>query len=91
MAIWERVRLVLIVVFWTTLSTTLLAAFGTFSLELLVIVAFIGLLLSVEMTAPTAVQLEWRTSVRWFLLVGGIAVAVITGRRLLQILSPLVG
>lgn len=82
---------VLAVVLWTGISTTLLATVGVFSLELLVVVAFVGLLLTAEMTAPTAVVPEWRTTVRRFLLVGGLVVAVIVGQRFLQILQPLSG
>lgn len=87
----QRLRFALTVVLWTTISTTLLAAFGAFSLELLVVVAYIGLLLAAEMTAPTVVRPEWRTNVRGLLLAGGAVVALIAGRRLLQILSQLVG
>lgn len=91
MATRQRLRFVLTVVLWTTISLTSLVAIGAYSLELLVVVAFIGLLLSTEMTAPTAVQPEWRTTVRRFLLVGGIVVVVIASRRFLQIVSPLAG
>lgn len=91
MATRQRLLFVLTVVFWTTLSTTLLAAAGVFSLELLVVVAFVGLLLSAEMTAPTAVLPEWRTTVRRLLLAGGVVVVIIVGRRFVGILSSVFG
>lgn len=91
MATRQRLLVVLTVVLWTGVSTTLLAAVGALSMELLVVVAFVGLLLTAEMTAPTAVVPEWRTTVRRFLLGGGLVVAVIVGRRFLQILPPLSG
>jgi hypothetical protein len=80
----QRLRFVGIAVLWTSVTLVLLVALGIFSFELLVLVAFVGLLITAEMTAPTTIVIEWRKTVRLFIVVGGVLFAVFAGRIIVE-------
>lgn len=54
-----------------------LTLFGEFTITWFIIGSFIGLLVIVEYTASTAIQLRWRLRLRWVLLVGVVAFGAI--------------
>jgi hypothetical protein len=65
------------------LALTLLSAL---SLELFFVVALIGFLVVVQLTAPFNVTPRWRARLKWFILVGLVVFGYIVVRRILEIL-----
>lgn len=81
----QRLRFVVAVLLWTSITSTLLVATGVFSLELLFVVAFVGFLVLSEMTGPSTLSIPWRARVRWVVLAGVLVFAGIVIRRILRI------
>lgn len=86
MATRRRVWFTATAVLWTAVATTLLVAARVFSLELLFIVAFVGLLISAGMTSSKTVSVPWRTRVRGFVVAGFVVFVGIVVTRILQLL-----
>lgn len=86
MATRQRLRFVAAVVLWTSVTTVLFTATGVFSVELLFIVTFVGLLIVSGMTAPSVLSVDWRTQVRRLIIVGFVVLTGIVIRRLLRLL-----
>lgn len=64
----------------------LLAAVQSLTLPLFFIVSLIGLLLIVEVTAVVNVTPQWRTRLRWIVLLGVIGLAYYVLRQILGVL-----
>lgn len=73
---------------WMLASLIVLALLGALSLELYFVLSLIGFLVMVELTAPFEVTPEWRSRLKWIILLGLIGFAVIVIRRILEILPP---
>lgn len=56
-------------------------------LELFFVVAFIGFLIVVELTAPFAVTPEWRRSTRWITLMGCVTQSFVVAEQVFEVLG----
>ena len=68
------------------LCVFVLSLLGTYSHEVFFALAFIGFLVLVELTAPTAVTPRWRRRLRWFIVAGFLVFASIIVRHILAVL-----
>jgi hypothetical protein len=73
---------------WMLTALVLLSALGALSLELYFVVSLIGFLVVVELTAPFQVTPQWRSRLKWLILLGLAVFGVIVVRRILEILPP---
>jgi hypothetical protein len=71
---------------WMLATIVCLTLLGSLSLELFFVVSLIGFLIVVELTAPFSVTPEWRSRLRWIIVVGLIGFGYIVVRRILEIL-----
>lgn len=73
---------------WMLASLVVLALLGALSLELYFVLSLIGFLVMVEVTAPFEVTPEWRSRLKWIILLGLIGFAAVVIKRILEILPP---
>jgi hypothetical protein len=73
---------------WMLATVVVLALLGSLSLDLFFVVSLIGFLVMVELTAPFNVTPEWRSRLKWIILLGLVGFAYIVVRRILEILPP---
>ena len=71
---------------WMLATIVCLTLLGSLSLELFFVVSLIGFLIVVELTAPFSVTPQWRSRLRWVILVGLLGFGYIVVRRILEIL-----
>jgi hypothetical protein len=71
---------------WMLATIVGLAALDALSLELFFVVSLVGFLVVVELTAPFSVTPQWRSRLRWIILVGLAVFGYIVVRRVLAIL-----
>lgn len=71
---------------WMLATIVLLAVLDTLTLELFFVLSLIGFLVVTELTAPFNVTPEWRSRLRWIIVVGLAIFGYIVVRRLLSIL-----
>lgn len=71
---------------WALSAMIALALLGSLSFELYFVVTLIGFLVVTELTAPFNLTPQWRSRLKWFILVGLIIFAYIVVRRILAIL-----
>lgn len=71
---------------WMLVTIILLAVLNTLSLELFFVLSLIGFLVVTELTAPFNVTPEWRSRLRWIIVIGLAIFGYIVVRRLLAIL-----
>ena len=88
MATRHRERFVRAHVVWMLGTIVILSLLGSISLELFFVLSLIGFLVVIELTAPFAVTPVWRARLRWLILLGLLAFAVLVIRRILEILPP---
>lgn len=69
----------------TVLALSLL---GSLSYELFFVCSLIGLLIVTELTAPFNVTPEWRSRLKWLILLGLAGFAYVVVRRIVEILPP---
>lgn len=67
-------------------TIVLLALLNSLSLELFFILSLIGFLVVTELTAPFNVTPEWRTRLRWIIVIGLAIFGYIVIQRILEIL-----
>lgn len=73
---------------WCLGSLLVLVVLDALTYELFFVVALIGFLVVVELTAPLNVQPAWRRRLRWLILIGLLVFGGIVIRRILAILPP---
>jgi len=88
MATRRRQRFVTGTLAWCLASLFALILLDAFTYELFFVVALIGLLVVVELTAPVNVRPAWRRRLRWLIGLGLIIFAGIVIRRIVAILPP---
>ncbi|EMA58873.1 hypothetical protein [Halorubrum lipolyticum] len=66
---------------WMLGGVGILASVGSLTLEYAFILSFVGLVVITALTAPIHTTVEWRTRLRWPLLVGTIVFAVLVALR----------
>ena len=71
---------------WMLATIVCLTLLGSLSLELFFVVSLIGFLIVVELTAPFSVTPQWRSRLRWVILVGLLGFGYVVVRRILEIL-----
>ncbi|MCO8245568.1 MULTISPECIES: hypothetical protein [unclassified Haladaptatus] len=71
---------------WMLLCLFVLSLLGTYSNEIFFALVFIGFLVLVELTAPTAVTPRWRRRLRWFIVVGTLVFGYIIVHNILEML-----
>lgn len=86
MATQRRQRFLYAQTAWMLAALVLLTLLGALSLELFFVVSLIGLLIVVELTAPFSVTPQWRSRLRWIILVGLLGFGYVVVRRILAIL-----
>jgi hypothetical protein len=86
MATRRRQRFIYAQTAWMLATIVGLALLGSLSLELFFVVSLIGFLIVVELTAPFSVTPEWRSRLRWIVLIGLVGFGYIVIRRILVIL-----
>ena len=86
MATRRRQRFIYAQTAWMLAAIGGLTLLGALSLELFFVVSLIGFLIIVELTAPFSVTPEWRSRLRWIILVGLVGFAYVVVRRVLAIL-----
>lgn len=69
-------------------TVLVLALLNALSYELVFVCSLIGFLVVTELTSPFNVTPAWRRRLRWLVLLGLAAFAVIVVRRILEILPP---
>lgn len=84
----RRTRFVHATLAWLLGSVFVLVLLDSLSYELSFVVALIGFLVVVELTAPLNVRPRWRQRLRWLILLGLLVFAGIVVRRILAILPP---
>lgn len=73
---------------WMVATVLALALLGSLSYELFFVCSLIGLLIVTELTAPFNVTPEWRSRLKWLILIGLAGFAYVVVRRILEILPP---
>ena len=69
---------------WMLVGTALLATGGVLTLEHVFVVSFVGLVLVTALTAPHSATPQWRSRLRWPLLVGTLVFVVFVAARSVQ-------
>jgi hypothetical protein len=82
----RRLRFVHAQAAWMLASLLVLTLLSALSIELFFVVALIGFLVVVQLTAPFNVTPRWRARLKWFILVGLVVFGYIVVRRILEIL-----
>ena len=88
MALQRRIQFIYGQLAWMVATVLVLAALGSLSYSLLFLLSLLGLMILMELTAPTNVSPEWRTRLRWLIVFGLLGFAYVIVRRLLEILPP---
>ncbi|WP_254807778.1 hypothetical protein [Natronosalvus amylolyticus] len=88
MALQRRIRFIHGQLAWMVATVLVLAALGSLSYSLFFLLSLLGLVILMELTAPTNVSPEWRTRLRWLIVFGLVGFAYVIVRRLLEILPP---
>lgn len=86
MATRRRQRFIYAQTAWMLAAVVGLTLLGALSLELFFVISLIGFLVVVELTAPFSVTPEWRSRLRWIILIGLAGFAYVVVRRILAIL-----
>ncbi|WP_122088199.1 hypothetical protein [Halalkalicoccus subterraneus] len=71
---------------WMLVTIVLLSLLNSLSLELFFVLSLIGFLVVTELTAPFNVTPEWRTRLRWIIVIGLAVFGYIVLQRILAIL-----
>ncbi|EMA66969.1 hypothetical protein C461_09432 [Halorubrum aidingense JCM 13560] len=66
---------------WTLGGVGILASVESLTLEYAFIVSFVGLVVITALTTPIHTTVEWRTRLRWPLLVGTVVFVALVGLR----------
>jgi len=82
----HRLRFVTTVILVVSGSLTLFVASGAFTLDLFVIISFMGYLATIELTATNAIVLPWRRRLHRLTVVGLIGASLLLGRLVVEIL-----
>lgn len=88
MATRRRMQFVRGQVAWMVATVLALALLGSLSYELFFVCSLIGLLIVTELTAPFNVTPEWRSRLKWLILLGLAGFAYVVVRRIVEILPP---
>lgn len=88
MATRRRQRFIIGQLGWMLATILALSLLGSLSLELFFVVSLIGFLIITELTAPFAVTPQWRSRLKWIVLLGLVGFGFIVIRRILEILPP---
>ena len=88
MATPRRLRFVHGVVAWFLGAALVLALLDSLEYELFFVVALIGFLVVMELTAPFNVTPRWRARLKWLVLAGLAVFGYVVVRRVLEILPP---
>jgi hypothetical protein len=86
MATPRRSRFVHGVVAWQLAALLTLTLLGALELELFFVVSLIGFLVVTELTAPFNVTPEWRSRLKWLILLGLAVFGYVVVKRILEIL-----
>jgi len=73
---------------WMLGSLVILALLSSLSLDLFFVLSLVGFLVLVELTAPFDLTPEWRSRLKWVVLVGLLGFGYVVVRRILEILPP---
>ncbi len=88
MATRRRMQFVRGQVAWMVATVLALSLLGSLSYELFFVCSLIGLLIVTELTAPFNVTPEWRSRLKWLILLGLAGFAYVVVRRIVEILPP---
>lgn len=69
---------------WMLGGVGMLASVDALTLEHAFVVSFVGLVLVTALTAPIHATVDWRTRLRWPLIVGGLVFAAVVGMRTVE-------
>lgn len=86
MAILKRQRFVLVLAIWMLGTLVVLAATSALSLDLFFVCSLLGLLVVFEFGSSVTLTPQWRTRLRWVILVGFAGFGYIVVRRVLAVL-----
>jgi hypothetical protein len=86
MSFHRRQRFVHGVVGWLLATACALVLLDALSLELFFVVAFIGVLVLIELVTPVSVTPRWQRRLRWLVVLGLLVFGYIVVRRILRIL-----
>lgn len=84
----HRLRFVYAQTAWMAAAVLVLAILESLSLELFFVIALIGFLVTLELTAPFAITPRWRRRLMWLVGIGLLVFGYIVIRRILAILPP---
>lgn len=73
---------------WMLGATLLLVLLDSLEYELIFVISLIGFLVVVELTAPFNVNPDWRSRLKWLIIVGLLVFGYIVIQRILAILPP---
>lgn len=73
---------------WMLAAALVLALLDSLTYDLFFVVALIGFLIVVELTAPFGVRPRWRRRLRWLIVLGLLLFGVVVVYRILSILPP---
>ena len=73
---------------WMLGALIVLALLDALTLELFFVISLIGFLIVIELTAPFNVTPEWRSRLKWLILLGLVGFAYLVIKRILAILPP---
>ena len=90
MTIRRRVQYVQIVTLWLLGSVLLLVVLDSLRVDVLVVVALIGILLAAEATAPVYITPRWRKKLKTVISLGILLFAILAAYRLVTILIVVV-
>lgn len=71
---------------WMLGTIVVLSTLRTFSMELFFIVSLVGLLVTVELTAPVNVSPRWRARLKWILVLGMLGFGLFMAKRVVEFL-----
>jgi hypothetical protein len=71
---------------WMLVALVVLAVLGALSLELYFLVSLVGFLVVVELTSPINVTPQWRSRLKWIVLLGLLLFGYVVVQRILRIL-----
>jgi hypothetical protein len=69
---------------WMLGGTAVLATVGALTLEYAFILSFVGFAVVTALTAPIHTTVDWRTRLRWPLIVGAVVFAALVGVRTVE-------
>jgi hypothetical protein len=86
MTIAQRQRFVLLQAIWMLGALLMLAATSALSLDLFFVCALLGILIIFELTSPVNLTPQWRTRLRWVIVIGMAGFGYIILRQVFAIL-----